>query len=82
MHAEFEGGLDFTSSALALCADGLTIGGWHAPTIIEQKAFFWSAAAGEQLIATRSGVTDLSGAGAVGAGYVVHGRGAACHDLG
>jgi len=77
MHAVFEGGLDFTSSALGLSADGLTIGGSHAPTIIEIKAFIWSAAAGEQLLATRSGVNALSGTGAVGAGYVVHGRGEA-----
>ncbi len=75
MHAVFEGGLDYTSAALSVSADGLTIGGWHAPTIIEEKAFFWSAVAGEQLLATRSGVTALSGTGAVGAGYVVHGRG-------
>ena len=86
MHAVFEGGLDLTSSALGLSADGLTLGGWHAPKIIEIKAFIWSAAAGEQSLATRSGVNALSGTGAVGAGYVVHGRGeaprAACRDLG
>jgi len=76
MHALFEGGLDFTSSALGISADGLTIGGWNAPTIVEEKAFFWSVATGEQTLATRSGVMAISGTGAVGAGYVVHGRGA------
>ena len=75
MHAVFEDGLDYTSSALCISADGLTIGGWHALTITEEKAFIWSAANGELQLDTRSGVTALAGTGAVGAGYIVHGSG-------
>jgi uncharacterized membrane protein len=76
MHLMFEGGFgfDFTSSAFCISADGLTIGGWHAPTIIEIQAFIWSAATGEQQLATRSRVQALSGTGAVGAGYIAHGH--------
>ena len=70
-------GFDFTSNAFGISADGLTIGGWHAATIIEIQAFIWSAATGEQQLATRSAVLALSATGAVGAGYVVHGRGQA-----
>ncbi len=75
MHAVFEGGLDYTSAAFSVSADGLTIGGWHAPTIVEVKAFLWSAATGEQQLATRSSVTAISGSGTVAAGGVSQGRG-------
>ncbi len=75
MQAVFDGGLDYTSAAFAVSADGLFIGGWHALTITEEKAFIWSAAGGEMQLATRSGVMALSGDGTIGAGYVVHGRG-------
>ena len=75
LHALFEGGPDYTSAAFAISADGLTIGGWHALTIIEERAFVWSAAAGEHQLATRSGVEALSADGTVAAGYLGHGSG-------
>ncbi|MDX2118514.1 MAG: hypothetical protein SFY96_10065 [Planctomycetota bacterium] len=76
MHPLFEGQLDLISAAFAVSGDGLSAGGWHAPTIIEEKAFSWSQADGESLFNTRSAVLGLSGDGTVGAGYVVQGRGA------
>jgi uncharacterized membrane protein len=75
LHGLFEGGLDYTSSALCISADALVIGGWHALTITEARAFVWSATSGEHQLATRSGVTALSGDGSIAAGYLAQGSG-------